>query len=95
MIAPYVKDIPSMAYKTNLEINLDFKKDHIRKKHGQNVDIVISSSERNKNYSEQEIQYIIQSKNKNATNQAIADKLGRTYWSIVYKVRELRKKSLL
>ena len=94
-IAPYAKNIPSMKYKTNLETNIELKTEHIQKRYGQNVNIIISSSKRSRTYTLEEMGCIIELKKANVTNQAIADKLGRTYWSIVYKVKELRKKSLL
>ncbi|KXH79729.1 hypothetical protein [Sporosarcina sp. HYO08] len=95
VIAPYVKCIPSMEYKTNLETNIKQKTENIYKKYGQSVNIVISSSERNRAYTFEEIELIIKLKTANVTDQAIADQLGRTYWSIVYKIGDLRKKSLL
>jgi hypothetical protein len=94
-ISPYVKDIPSVEYKINLELNVKLKTNYIYKKYGQNVNIVISSSERNKAYTSEEIELIINLKKANVTDQTIADELGRTYWSVVYKISELRKKSLL
>lgn len=32
----------------------------------------------------------MQMKKDGATNQMIADRLGRSYWSVVYKIRELK-----
>lgn len=48
-----------------------------------------------KPYSTEEVEIIIAMKQEGCTDQAIADKLGRTYWAIVYKVRELRKSKQL
>lgn len=95
LVATYVIDMPSMEYKTNLETNIKLKSENIYKKYGPNVNIVISSSERKRAYTSQEIERIIKLKAENVTDSAIAVELGRTYWSIVYKIRELRKKSLL
>ncbi|MCM3711665.1 hypothetical protein [Sporosarcina luteola] len=95
IIAPYVKNIPSMEYKTNIKTNIKHKTEHIYKKYGRNVNIVISSSDRYKTYTSEEIELLIKLKQAYFTDLSIADELGRTYWSVVYKIRELRKKSLL
>ena len=37
-----------MEYKSNLELNIKLKTEHIYKKYGRNVKIIVSSSERNR-----------------------------------------------
>lgn len=95
IIEPYVKDIPSMKYKTSIEENIYMKTTHIKQKFGNNPIIKISSSNRNKTYTDYEINKIIKMKTRGYTDKAIANELGRTYWSIVYKIRELRSENLL
>lgn len=93
--SPYAAEIPSMAYKTSVEENLNLKRENIMKRFGKNVNIKLSSSERNKEYTKKEIATIIKYKNLGYTDQDIADELGRTYWSIVYKISSLRKEGKL
>lgn len=95
LIKPYVKDIPSMKYKTSISENIKLKKDQIKMKFGKNVNIKISSSDRKKLYSSDEISTIVHLKKAGYTDQSIAEKLGRSYWSVVYKIREIRKNGLL
>lgn len=83
-----------MKYKMNIKDNVKTKSNDIKKKYGEDVNIVISSSHRNRAYTIGEIEKIIKLKNKKFTDQMIADDLGRTYWSIVYKLSELRKVNL-
>ncbi len=95
IIAPYVQDIPSMKYKASLTENIRIKNEHINKKVGKDVIIKLSSSNRRKVYSINEINTIIKLKKSGYTDKAIANEVGRTYWSIIYKMRELRKDGLL
>lgn len=94
-IKPYVHDIPSMKYKVCLEENLKIKKENIKKRYGSDVEIIISSSERKKAYTAEEIEIIVHLKNAGVTDKEIAQQIGRSYWSVVYKIRELRKQNIL
>ncbi|MFJ5716441.1 DNA endonuclease [Neobacillus sp. NPDC093127] len=81
---------PSMFYKTNWNFRLKLEED----KWGRNFPnytFLVTSSERNKNYSIEEIKKLISLKNNGKTDKEIALTLSRSYWSIVYKLRELRK----
>lgn len=91
IINPHVKNIVSMKYKTCLSENINNKKEDIKSKYGENVHIIVSSSNRRNLYSDSDITILITMKQAGATNQTIANQLGRTYWSVVYKIRELRK----
>lgn len=95
IIKPYVSAIPSMKYKTCLNENINLKIDNIKRKFGQNVTIKISSSNRRRIYSKSDINTLVKLKRAGCTDQAIANKLGRTYWSVVYKISTLRKKGVL
>jgi|GEM_PF-475601 len=95
IIRPFVAEITSMKYKTCLVENIKRKNTNIKKKFGDNVKIKISSSDRKKMYSNEEINKITKMKNAGYTDQQIANLLGRSYWSVVYKISELRKEGLL
>lgn len=84
-----------MQHKMSISHKLDSKKDQILRRFGKDATLVLSSSDRRKTYSDEEIDKIIYLKQKGATYQSIADSLGRTYWSVVYKVSELKKQGLL
>lgn len=84
------KNCPSMAYKTNWEYRLYIEKKRLTKKFPQ-YEVLASSSERKRLYSQKEIETMIQMKKSGATDKEIAQAIGRTYWAIVYKLSELRK----
>lgn len=94
-IKPYVKDIPSMKYKICLRENINLKINHIKEKFGKDIKVKISSSDRRRIYSKSEIIKLIDLKNSGYTVHAIAHQLGRSYWSVVYKISNLRKERLL
>lgn len=89
-ITPASTTCPSMAYKTNWTYRLEKEKIKWKEKY-QNYEIIVSSSERSKPYSAKEIETMIQMKRQGATDQEIANTIQRTYWSVVYKLSELRK----
>ncbi|MEQ6377586.1 DNA endonuclease [Bacillaceae bacterium S4-13-58] len=95
IIEKYSKEIPSMLYKTNLEVKLQLLRKKIQNSYGKDISIILSSSERHKPYSSLEVSKIIKMKLSGSTDQEIADELGRTYWSTVYKIGEIRKSGLL
>ncbi|WP_153722656.1 hypothetical protein [Sporosarcina cascadiensis] len=95
MIGPYVKEIDCMRYKTDVEENISLKTESLQEKYGKNIKIVISSSERVKAYTQEEIERIVILKKAKVAIQVIANELGRSYWSVVYKLKELRKKGNL
>jgi hypothetical protein len=57
--------------------------------------IVATSPDRFKNYADEEIDKIITLKKKGLKDKEIAVIVNRSYWSIVYKLQELRKMGLL
>lgn len=87
-------DCTSMWYKTNWEYRLENEREKWRNIHpGYNV--VITSSERNKKYTQQEIEMLMELKNLGLTDQKISEIMSRSYWSVVYKLSELRRSNLL
>ncbi|WP_349408632.1 hypothetical protein [Pseudalkalibacillus sp. SCS-8] len=95
LIEPIAKCIPSMLYKTNLHYRLDLMRNCLYQKYGNDVTIKLSSSETNKNYNFEEIDCLIKLKNNGVKDKHIAERLGRSYWSVVYKLAELRKNGRL
>lgn len=84
-------DCPSMFYKTNWEYRFEKEVQRYKESHPE-FDVIASSSERSKNYSDAECNLIILMKNQGYTDKQIAEKLGRSYWSVVYKWREIRQR---
>lgn len=93
-LAPVTKTCPSMYYKTNWEWRFTQEKIKLNKLYPK-YEVIASSSERSKEYSLKEIETIISMKLDGETDKSIAEKIGRTYWSVVYKIGQLRKKGLL
>jgi hypothetical protein len=78
-----------MYYKTNWKERL--KKEELKWTNMfSDFTIVVSSSERTKPYSHEEIQRLKEMKQQGATMNEIAQVLQRSYWSVVYKWREIR-----
>ena len=85
---------PHGDYKANWSYRWYLEKEKWKRKYP-TYEILVSSRERMRPYNKKEIEIIISMKKENRTDQAIADALGRTYWSIVYKIQELRKENKL
>lgn len=79
-----------MFYKTHWDFRFEKEISRYRESHPEYT-VIASSSDRNKNYSEEECNQIRLMKSQGFTDKAIAEKLGRSYWSIVYKWREIRE----
>ncbi|WP_204524679.1 DNA endonuclease [Litchfieldia alkalitelluris] len=94
LIKEFTKDCPSMYYKTNWEWRLA---EEIRKlkNHYPDYEVLDSNPNRFKNYSLNEINQLISLKRSGITDKQIAIKLQRSYWSIDYKLKEIRKDGLL
>ncbi|MEI2378723.1 helix-turn-helix domain-containing protein, partial [Priestia megaterium] len=60
-----------------------------------NYEIIASSSDRCRSYSSEEINCILILHKKGESISNIARAINRTYWSVVYKLRELKEKKLL
>lgn len=95
MIKPYTSQIQCIHYKASITNKLNQKTEGIYERFGKDVTIKLSSSNRNKPYSKNEIETIIHLKQSGFTDKYIAEKIGRSYWSVVYKLRELRMKGYL
>lgn len=89
MVKNVITDCPSMKYKYDWQFRLQMEANKHQKFHGYNV--ISSDSNRFQNYSEEELNSIITLKKSGKTDREISKSLNRSYWSIVYKLREIRK----
>lgn len=93
-IEPVAITCPSMSYKTNWHYRFYMEKQRWYRKYA-DYQLLASSSERRRPYTQNEIQTIKHMKQSGNTDQQISDALERTYWSVVYKLSELRSQNLL
>ena len=89
IISPITNSCDSMYYKTSWTYRFAQEE---KKWHSLLPDyqLIASSSERSKPYTEEEIQRLIELKGKGMTTQAIADELQRSYWSVAYKWSDIK-----
>lgn len=76
-----------MAWKLDWEHRLQLEKEA-------NPNMIVITSKPKNDYSEEEIELIVTSKLKGISDQEIADTLGRSYWSVVYKWQDIKKNRL-
>jgi hypothetical protein len=93
-LKPITSSCPSMFYKTDWTWRFNHEKNQMINDFP-DYSVISSSSERFKNYSDEEINKMIFYKNKGCTDNEIAKQLKRSYWSVVYKCGELRKSGRL
>ena len=89
-IEPVTQTCPPMSYKTNWMWRLALETKKLQAKYP-DYDVLSSIRKRRNPYTDQELIQIIRHKKEGMTDREIAARLNRTYWSIVYKLRELRK----
>lgn len=94
IIEPVANNCPSMFYKTNWNWRFRYEKAPLLQKYP-GYEVIASSSERNKPYSQEEIHSLLLLRKQGKTTNEIAEILGRSYWSVIYKVRELRQNGFL
>jgi hypothetical protein len=93
-LSPITSTCPTMFYKSNWEWRLNQEKLKFNKSH-KGYEIVATSPDRFKYYSNGEIKKIISLKKKGLKDKEIALIVNRSYWSVVYKLQELRKMGFL
>ncbi|ARK22460.1 hypothetical protein [Sporosarcina ureae] len=93
-IEPITVTCPSMSYKTNWQYRFYMEKQRWNLKYPK-YELFISSKDRMRPYTPQEIAALIDMKRKGCTIQHIADQLGRSYWSIVYKTKDLQEQNFM
>lgn len=91
LINPITNSCDSMYYKTSWTYRFAQEKE---KWHSLLPDYQLkaSNSERSKPYTEEEINILIELKEKGMTTQAIADELQRSYWSVAYKWSDIKNR---
>ncbi|MBD8071401.1 DNA endonuclease [Bacillus sp. PS06] len=94
IITEYVRTCPSMYYKTNWTWRLKEESIILINQHP-TYQVIASHYDRHKNYTDSDIQQLISMKNSGMKDKEIALALNRSYWSIVYKLKEIRKDGLL
>lgn len=85
---------PEMEYKYDWTKRLQMEREKLLKDYP-DFQILSSDSNRWRDYTKEEITTMILLKKEGKTNQQIADELQRSYWSIVYKLKDIRKDGLL
>lgn len=83
------RDCPAMKYKYDWEYRIEAEKNKLNDYEGYTV--LSSDSSRWQNYSDGEISSLISLKWSGKTDKEIAGALNRSYWSVVNKLREIRK----
>jgi hypothetical protein len=82
-------DCPSMKYKYDWDYRLQLERGKLTNYEGYTV--IASDSMRSRNYSQKEILQMISLKKDGISDKEISQILNRSYWSIVYKLKEIRK----
>lgn len=88
-----ILDCPSMYYKTNWNYRFTIELMKWSAKFP-GYKVITSSSERSKAYSDDEIGLLIKLKLLGYSDKDVGELLNRSYWSVVYKWREIRMKSV-
>lgn len=90
IIKPYVSQIESMEYKWNFEKRLQevYDSDNSVKKKDIN-------DRRFTRYTDSEVETLIKLKKGGTTDKRIAEVVGKSYWGVVWKIRDLRKKGII
>lgn len=93
LIRPVILDCPSMFYKTNW--NYRFTKELMKWSiRYPGYQVITSSSERSKNFSEDEINLLVKLKLIGNSDKFIGKMINRSHWSVVYKWRDVRLESI-
>jgi len=90
IVKPYVSQIESMEYKWNFEKRLQeiYESDN-------NVKKKDMSDRRFIRYTDSEIETLIKLKKGGTTDKRIAEIAEKSYWGVVWKIRDLRKKGII
>lgn len=83
-------DLPSMYYKTDFSFRLNLEKEKFKNAFP-DYQVLASHFDRCRPYSQHELIKLAELKAAGSTINEIANELGRSYWSIVYKTREIKK----
>ncbi|WP_248892314.1 hypothetical protein [Bacillus methanolicus] len=90
LISEATKECTGMEYKLDWEKRLLIETKKLNKIFP-GFKVISSDSDRWRNYLDKDIDQMVYLKQNGYTDKEIAKRLNRTYWSVVYKLRELRK----
>lgn len=85
--SPYAYAVPSMRKKLNWDYRLQLEREN-------HPDMNVISSKAKHDYTQDEVEFIIQAKQQGMTDANIAKELNRLYWSVVYKWQDIKKNYL-
>lgn len=94
LLSPITLTCESMYYKSNWEWRLKQEEQKFLEQYP-NYQVISSCTNRFKNYTAEEVGKMIFLKKNGVKDIEIAKTLCRSYWSVVYKLRELRRERLL
>ncbi|MGF7059786.1 hypothetical protein [Brassicibacter mesophilus] len=95
LVSPYVKEIDCMRYKVNVEERLLQKRKELAQTNIYNKISIGSLKVIDNGYSQNDEYIIICLKKKGCKDKEIAEKLNKTYWGTVDKIRRLRQEGRL
>ncbi|MET2869680.1 endonuclease [Exiguobacterium profundum] len=89
LLQPYQAELPDFIYKLSWESRLDAEAKHYKQTH---PDYTIRVSTPARPYSHVEVSSLIKWKLQGVTDKEIAQRLNRTYWSVVYKWQDMKNR---
>ncbi|WP_215143906.1 endonuclease [Exiguobacterium qingdaonense] len=89
LLQPYQAELPDFMYKLSWENRLDAEVNHYKQTH---PDYTIRVSIPARPYSHEDIASLIEWKQQGVTDKEIAQRLNRTYWSVVYKWQDVKNR---
>ncbi len=91
IVKDYVNEIPEMRYKVDLEKSmLDKYQKILEREEGRRKVLTSNFQVNSKEYSNEEVDKIIQMRKLNYSISKIADEIGRTYWEVYDKIRRMQ-----
>uniref|UniRef100_UPI0032218955 hypothetical protein n=1 Tax=Acetoanaerobium noterae TaxID=745369 RepID=UPI0032218955 len=91
IVKDYVNEIPEMRYKVDLEKSmLDKYQKIIEREEGRRKVLTSNFQVNSKEYSNEEVDKIIQMRKLNYSISKIADEVGRSYWGVYDKIRRMQ-----
>ncbi|WP_214758348.1 endonuclease [Exiguobacterium sp. s123] len=89
LLKPYQIELPNFMYKLSWESRLDAEAKHYKQTH---PDYTIRVSTPARPYRHDEVASLIEWKQQGVTDKEIAQRLNRTYWSVVYKWQDVKNR---
>lgn len=95
IVSPFVNEIECMKYKIDVENRLDIKSEELKSLYPKKKIYKSRLTKVDNTYSLEAEDIVINMKKSGYKDKEIAEKLNRSYWSVVDKIRRLRKESKL